>query len=252
MDMLLIGANCVTEVEEKTQMAIWSISAAPLIMGNDLRNVSETSKAILLNQDAIDVNQDPLGQMGMRISRGDGSTEVWARNLHNGDVAVALYNTGAAAPVLPPFHNSTAECSAADVWTETKGGYYEACDGASGDLGQFTGLTPKEAQEACCSNAKCAGFSYQNGMGFYKENANCGMTKDSAYSGYTRTAAIPLPDSSSSDIKVSFDDPSINLFSEVEVYDIWEQKSLGTFQGSFTAKSVPAHGTSFLRLSEKK
>ena len=35
MDMLLIGAHCVTEDEEKTQMAIWSISASPLIMGND-------------------------------------------------------------------------------------------------------------------------------------------------------------------------------------------------------------------------
>ena len=44
MDMLLIGANCITMEEERTQMAMWSISAAPLIMGNDLRNVSDVSK----------------------------------------------------------------------------------------------------------------------------------------------------------------------------------------------------------------
>ena len=42
-------------------MAIWCISASPLIMGNDLRNISEASKAILLNADAIAVSQDPLG-----------------------------------------------------------------------------------------------------------------------------------------------------------------------------------------------
>ena len=49
-------------------MAIWSISASPLIMGNDMRNVSAESLAILKNTDAIAVSQDPLGQMGIRLS----------------------------------------------------------------------------------------------------------------------------------------------------------------------------------------
>ena len=34
----------------------------------------------------------------------------------------------------------------------------------------------------------------------------------------------------------------------VDVFDIWEQKSAGSFSGSYTAKQVPAHGTAFLRL----
>jgi len=91
MDMLLIGNDCITHDEERTQMAIWAISAAPLIMGNDLRNVSAESKSILLNKDAISVNQDALGQMGVRIL--NGTTQVWSRNLVEG-VAVALYNKG--------------------------------------------------------------------------------------------------------------------------------------------------------------
>ena len=49
-----------------------------------------------------------------------------------------------------------------------------------------------------------------------------------------------------------FDNSQINLFGSVDVYDIWSQKSLGKFTGSFTAKNVAAHGTSFLRLSETK
>lgn len=56
-DMLLIGNGCVTPDEERTQMAIWSIVAAPLIMGNDLRNVSADAKAILLNPEAIAIDQ---------------------------------------------------------------------------------------------------------------------------------------------------------------------------------------------------
>ncbi len=49
-DMLLIGNGCITEDEERTQMAIWCIIASPLIMGNDMRNVSDASKAILVNK----------------------------------------------------------------------------------------------------------------------------------------------------------------------------------------------------------
>jgi len=94
MDMLLVGNDCLTIDEQRTQMAIWSISASPLIMGNDLRNVSEASKAILLNKDAIAVSQDPLGKMGIRhpaYTQASGS-QVWYRELAIGDVAVGLYN----------------------------------------------------------------------------------------------------------------------------------------------------------------
>lgn len=64
-DMLLIGNGCITEDEERTQMAIWSIIASPLIMGNDMRNVSSASKAILFNKDAIAVNQVGQGRAGL-------------------------------------------------------------------------------------------------------------------------------------------------------------------------------------------
>jgi len=96
MDMLLIGSKCLTTEEERTQMAIWSISASPLIMGNDLRNVSLTSKEILCNQHAIAVSQDAMGKMGTRLKQCNASSpeQVWFRPLSNGDVAVALYNKG--------------------------------------------------------------------------------------------------------------------------------------------------------------
>ena len=96
MDMLIIGNGCITQDEERTQMAIWAISASPMLMGNDLRDVPATSKAILLNEGAIAVSQDPLGRMGIRHAAftKDSPTQVWTRQLENGDVAVALYNKG--------------------------------------------------------------------------------------------------------------------------------------------------------------
>lgn len=41
----------------------------------------------------------------------------------------------------------------------------------------------------------------------------------------------------------------VNLHGSVGVYDIWQNKAVGSFTGSYTAKAVPFHGTAFLRLS---
>ena len=128
--MLLIGNSCVSEEEERTQMAIWCISAAPLIMGNDPRSISDTSMAILTNQYAIAVNQDPLGQMGIRLDANSTPTQRWARTLLNGDVAVALYNrgdaSGAAADITIAFSdvNLVGNVKIFDIWAKADMGIF--------------------------------------------------------------------------------------------------------------------------------
>ena len=51
--MLLAGNDCVTDDEATTQFVIWSIVAAPLIMGNDLRKVSAPMRKLLLNPEIM-------------------------------------------------------------------------------------------------------------------------------------------------------------------------------------------------------
>merc|ERR1712130_474929 len=96
-DMVLCGddhggpTKVMTVAECKTQMSIWSIVAAPLIMSSDLRTVTKEYREVLLNKEVIAVNQDPKGFAGKRIS-GKENQQVWARSLGDGSVAVALYN----------------------------------------------------------------------------------------------------------------------------------------------------------------
>lgn len=90
-DMLIVGNDCITEAESQTQFAIWSIMAAPLIMGNDLRNVSNAAREILLNDEAIAIDQDPLARAGGRFTP-YGPTEIWTRPLAGGDLAVVFLN----------------------------------------------------------------------------------------------------------------------------------------------------------------
>ncbi len=94
-DMLEIGNGGMTNDEYRLHFSLWSMIAAPLIAGNDLRIDNPEIKAILLNKEVIAVDQDPLGKGGARVAQ-DGGIEVWAKPLASGDYAVAIFNRGAA------------------------------------------------------------------------------------------------------------------------------------------------------------
>ena len=90
-DMLEIGNGGMSETEYKTHMSLWSILAAPLLAGNDLRNVSPAILQILTNREVIAVNQDKDGKQGKRVWK-SGDQEIWTRPLSGGAMAVALFN----------------------------------------------------------------------------------------------------------------------------------------------------------------
>lgn len=66
-DMLVLGDFGLSYEQERTQMAFWAIFAAPLFVSADIRNLRETSRALLLNRNVIAINQDPLGVQAVRI-----------------------------------------------------------------------------------------------------------------------------------------------------------------------------------------
>lgn len=63
----MIGNFGLSLDQERVQMAIWAIVAAPLIASVDLRTIRPESKALLQNKATIAVNQDPLGIQGHRV-----------------------------------------------------------------------------------------------------------------------------------------------------------------------------------------
>ncbi|XP_047210255.1 alpha-galactosidase A [Girardinichthys multiradiatus] len=90
-DMLVIGNFGLSHDQQESQMALWAIMAAPLLMSNDLRDICPRSKELLQNRRIIDISQDPLGKQGYRTSKGN-SFEVWERPLSKNRLAVAVLN----------------------------------------------------------------------------------------------------------------------------------------------------------------
>ncbi|MFD3334688.1 NPCBM/NEW2 domain-containing protein [Streptomyces sp. NPDC058700] len=90
-DMLEVGNGGMTDTEYRTQFSMWSIMAAPLLIGTDLRKADDATFEILSNREVIAVDQDPLGRQGEVISSEAGRWVV-VKELSDGSRAIALFN----------------------------------------------------------------------------------------------------------------------------------------------------------------
>jgi alpha-galactosidase len=122
--------------EEKSQMSLWCILAAPLIAGNDLTSMSQATRAILTNREVIAVDQDRGGIQG-RLIRQTGPLEVWMKPLTGGAKAVGLFNTDwGPMPIRVDFREIGVQGSAAvrDLWAHRDLGTFQ---------NSFTAKVPK-------------------------------------------------------------------------------------------------------------
>jgi alpha-galactosidase len=82
-----------THNEQFTHFTLWSLLAAPLVIGGDLTQMDDFTLRLLGNDEVIAVDQDILGKQGAPVYR-SGSIEVWAKQLKGGTLAVGLFNRG--------------------------------------------------------------------------------------------------------------------------------------------------------------
>ena len=98
-DMLEVGNGGMTPAEYRSHFSLWAMMASPLMAGNDIAHMDETTRSILLNKDVIAVDQDPLGVQGRRVWK-DGDSEVWVKPLAGGARALLLFNRGNAPALI--------------------------------------------------------------------------------------------------------------------------------------------------------
>jgi len=91
MDMLEVGNGGMSVDEEQSHFMLWSLLNSPLILGNDIREMSQQTLDILANKEIIAINQDELGIQGFKYKTID-SVDVWVKPLINNEWAVCFLN----------------------------------------------------------------------------------------------------------------------------------------------------------------
>ena len=101
-DMLIVGQvgwgpnvqpTSLKPNEQITHITLWCLLAAPLLLGCDMTQLDPFTIDLLTNDEVLDVNQDPLGKQASRRAQTPW-TEVWAKPLSDGTLAVGLFNRG--------------------------------------------------------------------------------------------------------------------------------------------------------------
>ena len=101
-DMLVVGiggksmtigeeTNGCTQEQYKSHFSLWCMMASPLLCGNDVRNMNDSTLQVLLDADLIAINQDILGKQAERSIRSD-KYDIWVKPLADGRKAVACFN----------------------------------------------------------------------------------------------------------------------------------------------------------------
>lgn len=129
-DMLEVGNGGMTDAEYRAHFSMWAMMAAPLLAGNDLRNMSAATKAILLNPEVIAVDQDSLGAQGVIVWEPTPDLQVWSRKLRDGGIALALLNRSTvAAKISANFWRAGLHVDSAavrDLWTHADLGKFKS------------------------------------------------------------------------------------------------------------------------------
>jgi alpha-galactosidase len=121
-DMLEVGNGGMTPTEYRSHFSLWAIMAAPLLIGSDLRKVSQENYDTLLNKDVIAIDQDTLGVQGKQIAA-SGGTYVISKPLSNGHYAVALFNNNSSTTTISTTASAIGIGSASsynlkDLWSK--------------------------------------------------------------------------------------------------------------------------------------
>jgi len=136
-DMLVVGwvgwgpalhYTRLTPAEQYTHITLWSLLAAPLLIGCDLDQLDPFTLNLLTNDEVLAVNQDPMGKQAVQIRMTD-EYEIWARDLEDSSKAVGLFNKTEKilyVPVEMKDLNLAGKTPMRDLWTQT-------------DLGQVRG-----------------------------------------------------------------------------------------------------------------
>jgi len=150
LDMLEVGNGGMTYDEYVVHFSMWSLLKSPLILGNDITDMTNETLEIITNDAIIAVNQDgahsPAERLWKRATSAGGDISLWSGSLENNEFVAALLNTSPS--------NQTVDVTFADIFINQgqsyQAGTYTVFDlwqknsvGSWGfDIGTFTGSIP--------------------------------------------------------------------------------------------------------------
>ena len=116
LDMLTVGMNGVgnvadggcSELEYTTEFVLWCLFGTPLMLGGDIRTMSDSLIKLITNRKLIEINQDPECRPAFEVSAHPwmAGKKAFMRFLADGSYAVAFFNFADTEGAVPFYLSS--------------------------------------------------------------------------------------------------------------------------------------------------
>jgi hypothetical protein len=234
-----------TEAEYRTEMSLWTLGAAQILVATDLRQLTPFMREVLLHEEMLAIHQDALARPGGRVAYVDCDAL--------GGGATGHQHHGSAAPAPAPCSvKLEGQIShSACVLGETFGCY--------GDVDNRTMWT----SGGCRGTFECDGVKQvECNVPQVKvhEHATCncapgplGASKCQVWARALQGDAVAVglynadgaAHNMTIDIRATLTavGRSGGAAGSVVVRDVWQRAALGVYNGSFTAKNIASHAT---------
>jgi len=134
MDMLEVGNGSLTNNQCRSHFGMWCIMSCPLVLGNNMATMTDSTRATLTNKEVIAIDQDTTALQAVLISQDSKGAQVWAKRLHglnSNERAVALFNrdsTSTSRTLSIRFKDIdlTGSATVRNLWTKTDLGSYDS------------------------------------------------------------------------------------------------------------------------------
>lgn len=89
----LVGTTGCNDADYRTQFSLWCMCSAPLILGCDIRRMSDEIKSLVTNKELIRIDQDPEARPPIVFSHPDiEDRKILIKFLSNGEYAFGFFN----------------------------------------------------------------------------------------------------------------------------------------------------------------
>ncbi|UXY20248.1 ricin-type beta-trefoil lectin domain protein [Streptomyces cynarae] len=189
-DMLMVGMDGFTAAQNRTHMALWAISGAPLLAGNDLTTMTSETASILTDPEVVAVDQDPRGLQGVKVAEDTTGLQVYGKVLSGtGNRAVVLLNrTSATQNITVRWSDlglTNASATVRDLWARKDLGTYGTSYTANVPAGGTVMLKVSGGTEAASSTYSATSTGRYTGVGATSTGVN---VVDIAYTNTSSTA----------------------------------------------------------------
>jgi alpha-galactosidase len=114
-----------TPDEQYTQVSLWCLLSAPLLLSCDLSQMDPFTFNLLANDEVIEVDQDPKGIPARRLP---GDDEIWVKAMQDGTLVVGLFNRGEVDKCVSlnwPALYLSETCIVRDLWRQKDLGRFQ-------------------------------------------------------------------------------------------------------------------------------